>query len=99
MHRRYARPGCVSRVAMLGVSRLFRNVPVLNSLEMSPWSIRTMPVEARGKLSCSFPRSGGRVLFASTAPSASTGVSRIHRRIRFAIGVELLLDPELLDHP
>src|SRR4249919_3422112 len=36
-----------------------------------------MPVEARGKRFCRFPRSGGRVLFASTAPAASTGSSRL----------------------
>src|SRR5437870_2849738 len=36
-----------------------------------------MPVEARGKLFCSFPRSGGRVRFASTAPAASTGSSSV----------------------
>src|SRR5207245_8954017 len=36
-----------------------------------------MPVEARGKLFCSFPRSGGRALFASTAPTASTGSSSV----------------------
>src|SRR5438445_11476739 len=36
-----------------------------------------MPVEARGKLFCSFPRSGGRALFASTAPTASTGASSV----------------------
>ena len=36
-----------------------------------------MPVEARGKLFCSFPRSGGRAFFASTAPTASTGASSV----------------------
>src|SRR5580704_4207316 len=62
------------------LSTLVRNVPVLNSLEMSPSEREKendLPVEARGKLFCSFPRSGGRALFASTAPAASTGSSRL----------------------
>src|SRR5260370_37201312 len=36
-----------------------------------------MPVEVRGKRFCRFPRSGGRALFASTAPPASTGASSV----------------------
>ena len=45
------------------VSKLVRNVPCVNSIEMSP-SQETCgtPVGARGKPFCGFPRSGGRVL-------------------------------------
>src|SRR5713226_4930994 len=41
----------------------------------------TMPVVAVENLFCSFPRSGGRVLFASTVPTASTGSSSSRRHL------------------
>jgi hypothetical protein len=53
------------------LSKRNRNVPVLSEIEMSP--LKRDACGSCGKLFCSFPRSGGRVLFASTAPAASTG--------------------------
>src|SRR5262245_14219728 len=51
-----------------------------------------MAVEARGKLFCSFPRTRGRVFFASTGPAASTGgCSRLHPLPRASVPGELLV--------
>ena len=47
-----------------------------------------------GKLFCSFPRSGGRALFASTAPAASTGSSSVvHFEGQPALAVRLTSNP------
>jgi len=56
-----------------------------------------VPVGARGKLVCSFPRTCGRVLLASTGPAASTGSSRLNRLPCPSVFRELLVDVELLD--
>src|SRR5262249_15999003 len=75
--RRLAHRQTAVNICGYHMSKLVRNVPVLDSLEISPPHHDDDAGGRCGKLFCSFPRSGGRVLFASTAPAASTGRSRV----------------------
>src|SRR5205085_8776940 len=89
------RPARACQGAALLLSTLVRNVPVLHSIEMSPSGKKRVLVDARGKLVCSFPRTCGRVLPASTGPAVSTGSSWLHGRPRASVLGHLLVHVEI----
>src|SRR6266542_5200980 len=81
------------------LSRLVRNVPALNSIEMSPSKPKKMmPVVAVENCSVVFQGAVGACSSRPRLRQLTQAASRIHRRVRLAIRGKLLLDPEVVDH-